>query len=199
MIDTSEIDPFLDRAPDFDEAAAYADPPRPPFVADRRARRRSGRDRHPANLSACVRNRAAAPELDLRHLAKALRAQGLPHDASFHNQAPFRGFVESSDGQAVGGRFFPSRNAILVYRHQDDLITQATLNHELGHPDQYGKHCHGTDPSKRQHCAYTGQHDADFYRTVERLHRETGVPPAIARIPEGNYPYPARWNRDDAW
>ena len=156
--------------------------------------------RRDANRSGCLRNRAAAPELDLRHLARALRAAGHPPDASFHGHAAFEGFVDSPDGQAVGGRFFPSRNAIHVYRHLDPEITQATLNHERGHPAQYQKHCAGTTPTQRQYCPYTGQHDADFYRDVEARHRATGVSPAKARIPEGNgYPYPARWNRDDAW
>jgi hypothetical protein len=146
-----------------------------------------------------VRNRAAAPELDLRHLAKALRAAGHAPDASFHGAKAFEGYVDSPDGQAVGGRFFPSRNAILVYRHSNPEITQATLNHERGHEAQYQKHCHGTAPTQRQHCAYTGQHDADFYRDVERMHRATDVSPAIARIPEGHYIYPPRWNNNNAW
>ena len=151
------------------------------------------------NRSGCIRNRAAAPELDLAHLRTALRAAGHPSDASFHGAAPFVGYVDSDGAQAVGGRFFPSRNAILVYKHADTKITQATLNHEIGHADQYAKHCGGTDPTKRQHCAYNGQHDPDFYRTVERLHKETGIKPCSARVPEGNYEFPQRWQQDDAW
>jgi hypothetical protein len=141
---------------------------------------------------------SAAPPLNLATLEKCLRGAG-ERRRSFHGADPFIGYVETSDGREVGGRFFPSRNAILVYRTRDDEVTRATVNHELCHGLQYENRCGCTCGPNRSGCGYVGQHDAAFYRELEKLHRATRVSPAAAREPEGNYKYPAHWKRDDAW
>lgn len=137
--------------------------------------------------------------LDLATLRAVLRAQGIPSTRTFHGEAPFVGYVDSDESEDVGGRYFPSRNAILVYRHGDRRITEATVNHELAHAMQYKARCGGSSPGHRRRCGYVGQHDAEFYRTLETLHRQSGIAPKVARVPEGKYRYPTRWNRDDAW
>lgn len=138
-------------------------------------------------------------DLNLATLRHVLRVDGHSPSRSFHGEDPFVGYVDTPTSEDVGGRYFPSRNAILVYRHGDRSITQATVNHELTHALEYQGRCGGTCPSHRRSCGYVGQHDASFYRTLEAIHRESGIPPKAARIPEGKYRYPKRWNRDNAW
>lgn len=137
--------------------------------------------------------------LNLATLRRVLRERFYSPSRSFHDETPFVGYVESDDAEQVGGRYFPSRNAILVYRHGDRQVTCATADHELVHAAQYETRCGGTRPGHRRKCGYVGQHDADFYRALEALHRASGTPPKIARIVEGKYHYPKRWDRDDAW
>lgn len=137
--------------------------------------------------------------LNLATLRRVLRAAGHSPSRSFHRESPFVGYVESDGAEQVGGRFFPSRNAILVYRHGDRQVTQATVDHELVHAMMYRTRCGGTGPSHRRKCGYVGQHDAKFYEALEAVHRTHGTPPKVARIPEGKYRYPKRWDRDDAW
>ncbi len=141
----------------------------------------------------------SAPPLNLSTLGRVLRAQGLSPFRSFHNGEPFIGYVDTDSSEDVGGRYFPSRNAVLVYRHGDRRITEATEKHEQAHWLQYRSRCGGSSTKHRRKCGYVGQHDAAFYRTLEALHRKAGIPPKIARIVEGKYRYPKRWDRDDAW
>jgi predicted SprT family Zn-dependent metalloprotease len=137
--------------------------------------------------------------LNLETLRAELRARGFTPARTFHGEAPFVGRVDSDDSEDVGGRYFPSRNAILIYRHGDRRITEATLNHELAHWMQYKSRCGGSSTGHRRKCGYVGQHDEKFYEVLEALHRKSGIPPKVARIPEGKYSYPKRWDRDDAW
>ncbi len=143
-------------------------------------------------------NRVGSDALNMAKLEASLVAHGHSSDANFHGQEPFYAFVPSSAGE-VGGRFFPSRNACLVFACGNVAIERATLNHELAHAMQYAARCGGTAPTRRASCEYMGQHDAMFYRMLESMHRASGVKPKDARVPEGNYKYPARWQKDDAW
>ena len=136
-------------------------------------------------------------ELNLKLLERSLRQNGYPSSATFHGGDPYVGLVDGDKGQYVG-RFFPSRNAILVHRDPDAEITRARLNHEFSHYLNYVYRCGGTGPSSRTICGYRGDHDAGFYATLEQIHRASGISPKVARRIEGRYPYPDAWQRS-AW
>lgn len=141
--------------------------------------------------------RANGDELTIEHLKEALRKAGEKETQQFHETLPFIGYVEG-DGETIRGRFFPSRNAILVMVHSDDEITRATVNHELAHAIRYRDDCGGTTTVKRSKCGYHGEHDDEFYRVLEPMHRSTGISPRAARAVEGSYKYPKSWN-EEAW
>ncbi len=156
-------------------------------------RRRHSRRRH------TCRNRTGDVELTLPRLRATLAAAGHRPNARFHGKSPFVGWVDDGrGGTRVAGRFFPSRNAILCFRHRDAEIRQALQNHEEVHAMRYEHVCDGTADPRRRRCAYKGQHDAGFYRELEAHHRRTGVGPAAARAVEGDYAYPAHWKKA-AW
>lgn len=128
-------------------------------------------------------------------LERELRRRGYAPGAHFHKSEPFVGVIEGG-GRRIAGRFFPSRNAILVLRTDDPEITAATINHEKAHALNYQTRCGGTATLRRSKCGYRGQHDAAFYRTLEAIHKRTGISPAAARRVEGFYKYPRRWHAD---
>lgn len=161
-----------------------------------RARVRRARAWVRANRAIAVN--ARAPELDAAELRRCLARDGLPAGSSFHGRDPYVGVVEA-DGAAVGGRFFPARNAILVHRHRDPEVTRATVVHELAHHRSYQEECGGTEVSNRTRCRYRGEHDAEFYARLEPMYREAGVPVYAAREVEGDYDYPARWRGIERW
>lgn len=112
-------------------------------------------------------------------------------------ETPFIGIVETKNPRLIGGRFFPRERAILVYRNQDAEVTGATIAHELAHWANYVFRC-GSVPRTHKtsaRCNYVGQHDREFYRLLEIVHRELGVSTKAARAVEGRYAYPKHWNR----
>ncbi len=114
------------------------------------------------------------------------------------NGAPLIGAVSSVDGERIGGRYFPNKNAILIYHHTDPLISLATSVHELAHYQMYLCKC-GTVPrssSQRVKCIYKGEHDKDFYEILEPMYKQAQVPTYAARAVEGKYDYPKHWNED---
>lgn len=135
-------------------------------------------------------NHVGSNGLTLRALDTQLRAHHFAAGQSFHGAHPFVGFVPGPTGVEVGGRFFPSRNAILVYACGDAGVERATVEHELAHWECYQARCAGTAPSHRNKCEYGGQHDAQFYAVLEKRHRAAGVRPADARLVEGSYDRP---------
>ena len=165
------------------------------------------RGRRAANAAAALDSAARAthaPELDAAELRRCLARDGLPADETFHGRDPYVGVVEVGgvDGrgnEAVGGRYFPARNALLVYRHVDPEVTRATVVHELAHHRSYQEECGGTERSNRTRCRYRGEHDPEFYARLEPMYREARVPVYAARVVEGDYDYPARWRRIERW
>jgi hypothetical protein len=135
-------------------------------------------------------------DVNLDLLRRTLRAEGYSADQRFHGGEPFVGLVDRVGGTIVG-RFFPSRNAILVVRDDDPMVTRARLNHEFAHYLQYQHRCGGSSATS---CGYRGGHDAGFYRTLEAIHRQSGVPTETAVFIEerARYGYPKAWNRP-AW
>jgi len=152
-------------------------------------------------------DRSHAPELDAAELRRCLARDGLPADETFHGRDPYVGVVEVGDrsgsggggSEAVGGRYFPARNALLVYRHVDPEVTRATVVHELAHHRSYQEECGGTERSNRTRCRYRGEHDPEFYARLEPMYREARVPVYAARAVERDYDYPARWRRIERW
>lgn len=135
--------------------------------------------------------------LTIMLLERELQRRGFPRRARFHNAQPFVGVIEGG-GHRIAGRFFPSRNAILILRNDDAELTAATINHEKAHALEYQLHCGGTAPTHRSRCGYRGQHDASFYKTLEMIHRRTGISLPAARRVEGFYRIPKRWHAH-AW
>jgi len=114
--------------------------------------------------------------------------------------APLVGTVSSIDGELIGGRYFPNKNAILIYHNNDHLVTLATAVHELAHYNMYICKC-GNVPrnsSQRIKCVYKGEHDKDFYEILEPMYKHTQVPTYAARAVEGKYDYPKHWT-EDSW
>jgi hypothetical protein len=129
-------------------------------------------------------------------LEQELRGLGYPRGAKFHGRVPE--IILLGDGVSyISGRYFPSRNAILVVRHEDGEVTRALVLHELAHAYQYERRCGGTSKSVRKKCGYVGQHDPEFYRDLERMHRAKGVPlrAAVVVERESGYAYPVSWDR----
>jgi hypothetical protein len=91
--------------------------------------------------------------------------------------------VDSFRDDVVAGRYFPSRNTILVVRHRRTGVTDALVLHEWCHYLQYRRRCGGPGAAGRK-CGYVGKHDRRFYRDLERLHRQYGTSPADARYVE---------------
>lgn len=149
-----------------------------------------------------MRNRRASEErgdeLTIDMLKEVLRKEGESPDARFHDSMPFIGYVPGN-GSEIAGRFFPSRNAILVLTHNEDEVTRATVNHELAHAISYKSRCGGTGPSERSQCGYHGQHDQKFYEILEDLHRQSGISVDAARAVEGAYDYPKHWRDQEEW
>jgi hypothetical protein len=167
----------------------------------RRSRRRLARGMVPCDAhfarSMSEAHVSEGLELNLKLLERSLREAGYASSARFHGQEPYVGLVDGEKGHYVG-RFFPSRNAILVHRDADPEVTRARLNHEYAHALNYYARCGGTAPTNRTICGYRGEHDPGFYATLEKIHRASGIPPKIARRIEGRYPYPQAWQRH-AW
>lgn len=122
--------------------------------------------------------------------------------------APPIGIVATRDGEKVAGRFFPKVThhshryvgpAILVYRHNDDLVTLATMVHELAHFASYCAECSHVPRNRAEtvRCRYKGEHDAEFYARLEPMYRAAGVPTYAARAVEGHYDYPAHWKEEN--
>jgi hypothetical protein len=133
--------------------------------------------------------------LDVARLEEELQKFGYARRAKFHEHHPIVLVIDGDDSR-IAGRYFPSRNAILVVRHRRSEVTRALVNHEMCHALQYARRCGGTCPLHRRKCGYVGEHDAGFYRDLERIHREYGVRPAAARVveEESGYGYPRkRW------
>lgn len=103
-------------------------------------------------------------------------------------------FVPVVFSDTFGGRYFPRKNAILVYetrsadKDSDFRLNVATLVHELGHWRSYMDRC--GSPGGRSSCGYHGDHDATFYRIVAPMYRRINVQPEEIRIVEGTYDYP---------
>lgn len=91
-------------------------------------------------------------------------------------------------GETYGGRYFPSKNAILVYDNPDPDLTRATLIHELAHWKTYWTECGSS--SGRSSCGYRGDHDAAFYRVLGPLNRAFGVTKELVAIVERGYSFP---------
>lgn len=90
-----------------------------------------------------------------------------------------------------GGRYFPRRNAVLVYQGADEYVTHGTVVHELAHWRSYVESC--GRPSGRSSCGYHGDHNAAFYRVLGPLYRAFGVTGNTIEIVEGRYPFPRQW------
>lgn len=144
-----------------------------------------------------LREKGAA--LTIRELEQSLTEAGEKRTQQFHGAAPFVGIVEGGDGARIAGRFFPSRNAVLVLRHRDPEITRATVNHELAHAATYADQCEGTSTTHRSKCGYHGEHDGRFYEVLEQIHRSSGVSVEAARKVEGHYDYPKHWRTQKDW
>ena len=144
------------------------------------------------------------------HDASDLELTIVVHDSGQH--PPPIGVVSTRDGDKVAGRFFPkikypSTNgappyvgpAILVYRHHDDLVTRATVVHELAHFMSYREECALVPRNRAEtvRCRYKGEHDPEFYARLEPMYRAAGVPTYVARAVEGHYDYPAHWKEDE--
>jgi len=134
-------------------------------------------------------------DLTLALLERELSAAGHDPRCRFHGEEPFVAIVDLPRSRSRG-RFFPSRNAILVAaRPGDREVTLATVNHERAHAAMYVKTCGGTSPGRLRACGYVGDHTRRFYEVLERMHRTERVSPRAARIVEegGGYKYPNRW------
>lgn len=109
--------------------------------------------------------------------------------------------VINTRGDTIGGRYFPSRNAILaVVNHSidptgsDRAISRGLVCHEMAHWGQYLLRC----GRQRTRCGYVGQHDRRFYRMVEVIYEHEGVPLDLAREwiendCAGDYKCPSHW------
>lgn len=108
--------------------------------------------------------------------------------------------ISGPTSDTLGGRYFPKKNAALVYRHEDPAVVLATTIHEATHAVNYALRCGGHTKTR---CGYVGQHDAKFYKNLEPLYKYFGVSPSIARAVEsdcrGDYQCPARWRRIQSW
>lgn len=144
-----------------------------------------------------LREQGAA--LTLRELEAALEQAGEKSTQQFHGTVPFVAIIEGGDGKRIAGRFFPSRNAVLVLRHRDPEITRATVNHELAHAATYSDQCDGTSTTHRRKCPYHGEHNERFYEVLEQIHRSNGVRLEAARQVEGSYDYPKHWRDRADW
>lgn len=144
-----------------------------------------------------IRERGAA--LTLRELEAALVEAGEKPTQQFHGATPFVAVIDGGDGARIAGRFFPSRNAVLVLRHKNPEVTRATVNHELAHAATYADKCDGTSTMHRSRCPYHGEHDAHFYEVLEQIHRSSGVGLEAARTVEGDYDYPQHWRTGRDW
>lgn len=140
-------------------------------------------------------------DLQLNHLLDFEEFQ----KASIKNKLPFIGIVETEKGESVSGRFFPAVKSlnyapcILVYKHSDDLVTLATIIHELAHYKSYICECNHI-PIKKSHiikCQYKGEHDKEFYERLEPMYRASMIPTYAARAVEGKYSYPSHWKKDE--
>ncbi len=125
--------------------------------------------------------------------------------------APPIGLVQSNDGTRIGGRFFPivsqkklrvpsNGYAILVYDDEDHMITLATVVHELAHVASYCNECKHVPRNRKEEsvCKYKGEHDNDFYRLLEPMHKQAQIPTYAAVLVEGKYSYPNHWN-ESSW
>jgi hypothetical protein len=136
--------------------------------------------------------------LSIHLLERLLEERGYSPRQRFPIDAPFVAVVADPGGRVIG-RFFPSRNAILVVGSSDPVITRARLNHEFAHLLRYEKACKSPSgrAEHRSKCSYKGQHDRGFYRELEALHRYSGVPADVAVSLErgARYRYPKSWDR----
>jgi len=143
--------------------------------------------------------------LSAERLDSELRAAGVPPPSRRRDRLPPVFFVDQFDRSVVAGRYFPSRDAILVAVHERPGVTNALVNHELAHALQYRRRCGGTRATDRKKCGYVGQHDRQFYADLERLHREGGVSlrDAVHVERESGYAYPRSWSaaarRGEKW
>lgn len=137
-------------------------------------------------------------DLSLAVLEDALAAAGHRRSATFHGAKPFIGVVSVPFESTARGRFFPSRNAILIAAGPDEDVATA---HELGHWLSYCHECGGTRQRHRTKCGYNGSHGSRFYRYAARAYREAGISPerAVAFEHSCGYKPPASWARKTAW
>lgn len=114
--------------------------------------------------------------------------------------APLIGAVSSSDGERIGGRYFPTSNTILIYHNNDPYVSLATSVHELAHYQAYCTKCNHVpkNKSERMRCIYKGEHSPEFYSILEPMYKQAQVPTYAARAVEGKYDYPQHWN-EDSW
>lgn len=120
-------------------------------------------------------------KLTEKHLREVLVRSGYRSDQKFHGKKPFVGFIDSPNGDVIGGRYFPDYNALLVYRSWDKEVTKALVLHELTHAEMQSE-------TRR----YNGNHLQEYYRRLERRYRENGISLRAARIVEGKYT-PKHW------
>lgn len=129
---------------------------------------------------------------------------GIESNVNLDNSPPI-GVVRTKDGEQIAGRFFPivaespNGSAILILRHDDDIITMATAVHELCHWVSYCTECQHVprNQSELVRCRYKGEHDVEFYRRLEPMYRKAEIPTYAARAVEGSYDYPKRWKESE--
>lgn len=121
-------------------------------------------------------------------------ALGLPHVRRGRpDTLPTLDIVPTRFPTTCGGRYFPRRNAILVYGCHDADVVHATIIHEGSHWRSYMERCGA--PAGRSRCGYHGDHDATFYAIVGPLYRALGASRRAVQTVEGehptaDYPYP---------
>lgn len=117
-------------------------------------------------------------------------ALGMPRA---HRAAPLPTLdvVPVQNPETFGGRYFPRRNAIVVYGTHDDGVLVVCILHEGGHWRSYVETC--GRPSGRSACGYHGDHDRTFYTILGPIYRSYGALPHAIQTVEGDYPYPRDW------